>query len=203
MAFHSRLSDSKSPQISRTLLSIQADLNNVVVWIVSSCLLISKSYSSFINPSVTVPRAPITIGIIITFMFHSFFNYLARSIYLSFFLLSFNFTLWSAGPTRSTIVQVLFFFVVDFYKVWSSGRDYVICLHLKIPEELEHLTLQNRFWVVHEPFVSMVNFFILEIIIITLSRVFHTSIKRWFLTGIWVTANLFKSPELFSVFWLI
>ena len=30
-------------QVSRTLLSIQADLNNAVVWMVSSCPLISKS----------------------------------------------------------------------------------------------------------------------------------------------------------------
>ena len=47
------LSDSKSPQVSRTLLSILADLSNAVVWIVSTCLLISKFssplYQSFGN----------------------------------------------------------------------------------------------------------------------------------------------------------
>ena len=37
------------------------------------------------NPLVTVPKAPITIGIIGTFIFHSSFNSLARSRYLSFF----------------------------------------------------------------------------------------------------------------------
>ena len=39
MVFHWSLSDSKSPQFSRTLLSILADLNNAVVWMVSTCPL--------------------------------------------------------------------------------------------------------------------------------------------------------------------
>ena len=42
-------------------------------------------------------------------MFHRFFNSLAKSRYLSLFLLSFNFTLWSAETAKSTIFQVLFF----------------------------------------------------------------------------------------------
>ena len=35
----------------------------------------SKSSSPFSNPLVTVPNAPITIGIIVTSMFHSFFQF--------------------------------------------------------------------------------------------------------------------------------
>ena len=35
----------------------------------------SKSSNPFSNPLVTVPNAPITIGIIVTFMFHSFFQF--------------------------------------------------------------------------------------------------------------------------------
>ena len=35
----------------------------------------SKSSTPFNNPLVTVSKAPITIGIIVTFMFHSFFNF--------------------------------------------------------------------------------------------------------------------------------
>ena len=58
---------------------ILSNLNNAVVWMVSACPLISKSSSPCINPLVTVPREPVTNGIIITFMFHSFFNSLARS----------------------------------------------------------------------------------------------------------------------------
>ena len=107
MVFHWSLSDCKSLQVSRTLLSILAVLDNAVVWMVSTHPPTSKSSSPFSNPLVTVPNAPITIGIIVTCMFHSFFNSLARSRYLSFFSHSFSFILWSVGTAKSTILQVL------------------------------------------------------------------------------------------------
>ena len=110
MVFHWRLSNSKSPQVSRTLLSILAVFNNAVVWMVFTCPPISKSSSPFSNPLVTVPNSPITIGIIVTCMFHSFFNSLARSRYLSFFSHSFSFILWSAETAKSTILLIFFFF---------------------------------------------------------------------------------------------
>ena len=125
MVFHWFLSDSRAPQVSRTLLSILADLNNALVQIVSIHPLISKSSSPCTNPLVTLPSAPIIIGITVTFMFHSFFsNFLGSSRYLSLFSLSFSFNLWSAGTAKFTIRQVLFF--VEYHKVWSSGRDLVI-----------------------------------------------------------------------------
>ena len=112
MVFHWSLSESKSPQTSRTLLSILAVLNNVVVWMVFTRPPTSKSSSPFSNPLVTVPKAPITIGIIVTCMFHSFSNSLARSRYLSFFSHSFSFILRSARTAKSTILQVLFFLLI-------------------------------------------------------------------------------------------
>ena len=111
MVFHWSLSDSKSPQVSRSLLSNLSVLNNVVVWIVSTRPPTSKSSSPFSNPLVTVPNAPITIGKIVTFMFHSFFNSLSRSRFLSFFSQSFSFILWSAWTVKLSILQVLFFCV--------------------------------------------------------------------------------------------
>ena len=124
MVFHWNLSDSKSPQVSRTRLRILAVLSNAVVWIVSVRPPISKSSRPFNNHLVIMPNASITIGTIITFMFHSFFNSLARSRYLSFFPLSFRFILRAAGTAKSTIFHIFFFFfVVDYYEVWSSGRD--------------------------------------------------------------------------------
>ena len=116
MVFQWSLSDSKSPQVSRTLLSILAVLNNAFVWMVSTHPPTSKSSSPFSNDLVTVPNAPITIGIIVTCMFHSFFSSLARSRYLSFFSHSFSFILWSAGTAKSTILQVLFFFLLIIIK---------------------------------------------------------------------------------------
>ena len=90
MVFHWSLSDSKSPQVSRTLLNVLAFLNNLVVWIVFSRPPPSKSSSSFSNPLLTVTKSPITIGIIVTFMFHSFFSILlqGRGIYPSFQIFS-------------------------------------------------------------------------------------------------------------------
>ena len=74
--FYWSLSDSKSPRLSRSLLAILADLNNAVFWMVSTRPLISKSSSPCTNPLVTMQSAPITISIIHTFMFHSFFSVL-------------------------------------------------------------------------------------------------------------------------------
>ena len=72
MVSHWSLSDSKSPQVSRTFLSILAILSNTVVWMVSTRPLISKFPTPFTNPLVIVPRAPITTDITLTFIFHSF-----------------------------------------------------------------------------------------------------------------------------------
>ena len=102
----------KSSQFSRTLRSILAILKNVVVWMVSTRQPTSKSSRPFSHPLFTVPNAPITIGIIVPCMFHSYFNSLARSRCLSFFSHSFSFILWSAGTAKSTILQVLFFLLL-------------------------------------------------------------------------------------------
>ena len=58
MVFHWSLSDSKSPQVSWTRLSILAVLSSAVVWIVSTHPPTSKSSRPFNNPLVIVPNAP-------------------------------------------------------------------------------------------------------------------------------------------------
>ena len=95
--------------VPRTLLSILDDLNNVVVRMVTTRSLLSKSSSPCTNSLVTVQSTPITIGITVIFMFHCFFSSLARSRYLSHFSLSFSVNLWSAGTSKPTIRQVHFF----------------------------------------------------------------------------------------------
>ena len=72
------LSDSMSPHVSRTLLSILADFNDAVVWIFSTRPFNSKSSSLCNNPLVTLSRVTITISITITFMFYNFFQFSSK-----------------------------------------------------------------------------------------------------------------------------
>ena len=134
MVFRWSLSDSKSHQVSRALLSILPDLNNAVVWMVSTRPLISKFSSSFINPSMIIPRETIAIGINVTFMFHSFsISKQGRGTYPSFHFLSILLC-GQSGRQYPQFCKFSFFFV-NCYQVWSSGRDKVIRLYLKIPLE--------------------------------------------------------------------
>ena len=136
------LSDTKSHQVSRTLLSILANLNNAVVWMVTTRLLISNSSIPFINTLATGLSAPFTIGTTVTFMFHSccFFSSLTRSYYLSFFSPSFSFILWSVWTSKvhcfegSLFLSFFSFFFFYNYEVRSCSWDYVMCLYLKISE---------------------------------------------------------------------
>ena len=68
-SFNWNLTDSKSPQVSRTYLSILADLNSAVVSILP---MFSNFSSLFSNSSGTVPSAPLTTGITVNLMFHIF-----------------------------------------------------------------------------------------------------------------------------------
>ena len=116
MVSHWSLSDNKSPQVPKTHLIILADHINGVIWMVFTRPLIFKSSTPYTNPLVTVPRSPI--GINVSFMFHGFFNDLVRPRYLSFFSFSFNFTLRSIDPVKSTYWHVLFFLLM----ITRSGR---------------------------------------------------------------------------------
>ena len=66
MVFHWGLSDSKSSQVTRTLLSILANLNNVVVLVVSIRPPTFNSSKAF----GTVSNAPVSIRITVILMFH-------------------------------------------------------------------------------------------------------------------------------------
>ena len=114
---HLSLSDSKSPQVSTNLLNILAERSsrNILLLIVSIHPLTSKSFSPFINPLVTLPKATIRIGIIATILIHSFFNSLARSRYLSFFsLFSVSFCDHPGQQIRQ-FCKFSFFFFVDYH----------------------------------------------------------------------------------------
>ena len=127
MVFHWRLSDSKSPQVSRTLLSILAVFNNAVVWMVTTRPPTSQSSRPFNKPLVTVPKAPITIGIIVTFMFHSFFQFSSK---VEVLISLFTFFQFYSVVSRDSKVDN---FADSLFLLRSSGRDLVIRLYVKIP----------------------------------------------------------------------
>ena len=99
MVFNWSMRD-KTPQVSSTPHSILDDLRDAVVWIISTRLLISKSYFPFTKSFVIVTRATITIGITVTFMFHNFFQY----------------------PIKVEVL-ILFFAYIQFYSVVSRDIE--------------------------------------------------------------------------------
>ena len=104
MVFHWSLSDIKSPQVHRTLLSILTVLNDAVVWMVSTHPPTTFSFSSLYNTFVTVLKAPITIGIIVSFMFHFFFQFHSK---VQVFTLHFTFFHFHSLVSRDSKVHNL------------------------------------------------------------------------------------------------
>ena len=130
MVFQWRLSDSKSPRISRTLPSILAVLNNVVVWMVSTRSPISKSSSPFNSPLVTVPNAPIVIDIIVTFMFYSSFKFHMKYVVLNLLLTFFRFySVVSRDSKINNFLSSLFFcfWLLWGLVFWSRLGDPFVC----------------------------------------------------------------------------
>ena len=137
MVFHWSLSDSKCFQVSKTLLSIPVDLNNAVIWIVSTRSLISKSFNPSANPSVTALKATITIGIIVTFMIHSYFNSLVSSRYFTFFFTFFQIYSVVNQDSKVQILQALFLLLIIIlssrlaeirWSVWISESQRSLCV---------------------------------------------------------------------------
>ena len=100
-----------------------------------------------INPLVTVPRAPITISDTVTFILH-ILKKIPSKVVVPILLFAF-FQFYSVVSWDSKVHNsISSLFLVDYYLVWSSGRDYVIRLYLKIPEEIQSPTnflLHNSF----------------------------------------------------------
>ena len=191
-------------QVSSSLLdySLYSGQSQNCSSLVSTRPVISKSFSPRTNPSVTVLRAPITIGIIVTFMFYVSFS-IPKQTPVSF---SFNFILSSAGTAKSTILLDLFVFCWLFsdrrpdHKVCQKSyrslyvsffrRDSGLCITLPIQSCL-----------VLYPFCAdLLHYYYDYHYYFFLIRVFYISISWWSFTGVWVTASLLKCPGHFSVF---
>ena len=123
VVFHWSLNDRKSFWVSSSLLSVLATINNAVVCRVWILPLIFNSPSLSSKAFGTIPSTPITMGITVTFMFHSFLCSLARSKYLSNFLLSFIFTQWLARMAKSTRQLLFFFLSAPGIAIWQGLGD--------------------------------------------------------------------------------
>ena len=127
MVFHWRRSDRNSSQISNTLFHILADLNNAVVWMVSSRPLHFMYSSSCSNLLVTVHRTRFTFGITVTIMFHNVFNSLLRSRYLSLFFTQ-SYLVLNTFLTQSLLVldSLCAIYCIRFLYDWS----FYLCQHI-------------------------------------------------------------------------
>ena len=82
----------------------------------------------FNNPLLTIPKAPITIGIIVTSIFHSFFNSLARSRYWSFFSHSVLFCGQPGQQSRQFAISLFFFcWLLLGLVLWPILGDPCVC----------------------------------------------------------------------------
>ena len=169
MVFHWRLSDSKSPQVSRILLNILAVFNNALVWMVSTRPPTSKSSRIFhswrvfdtstnwrfftgVNAQLLSTLLSILTGfggaVVCMVSFHFlvlfqklilytvspspfFFSFSLRggggvSKYLTNFRLSFIFTFWFAGTSKST--RWLFFFLIKTMSGHLTGTGLCISI---------------------------------------------------------------------------
>ena len=124
---------------------------------VSTNPLISNSSSLCTNLFVTGPWTLFTIGITVTFMSHSFFQFPERSRYQSFFSFSFNLTLWSSGTAKSKILQVSFScWLSRGLAIWPRLGDPFVSQNLREVLRISFSWKDSGF--VHIPFVCMVIF---------------------------------------------
>ena len=157
MVSHSRLSDNKTPQVSRTLLSILTDLNKTLFWVVS------------FRPLIPSPLVPVPIfgqctkstsyywynrlfHVCPTVFVFFFFISLARSRYLSFSSLS---SVFLGGQPGQWSLHFFFTLLILRLVVLPKVGD---LFYLKIPEDIVRYNFQNGFWVMHIPFIRMVKF---------------------------------------------
>ena len=143
MVFHWGLYDSKPSQVSRTLLSILADLRKAVVWIVSVRPPFSYFSIIFTKTLRIVPSALITIGITVIFILHSFF--FVRWQGLSTCLFSFFLDFHSMHIIRQFFFLSLslsfFFFKLSLdLDIWVGFSD------LFVSQSFVHLILLDGFW---------------------------------------------------------
>ena len=119
---------SKSPQVSRTLLSILANLNNVVVIMVSILLLISNSSSLSSKTLWTVSSVPVTIRNVVI-LYVPQFLFLVLWVVKAYIYLFFLFFLLCGRPEWQNPIDKFSFYLLNtprpFRRTWHMSL--VLC----------------------------------------------------------------------------
>ena len=157
--------------------------------------LISKSSRPFTNPLMTVSKVPITVGIIVTFMFHSFFFQFSSKVEVLIVLFCFFSILLCGQPGQQSPQFCKFSFFVDYYRLaeiswfvciskfyWSlcvsfSRTDAGLCIyhffiwsHLNFFHNSQWITLPNQSCLVLYSFcANLVHSLIIGLIVLSLS----------------------------------
>ena len=156
----------------------------ISVWMVSTHPLISRFSSPFIIPFVTLPSAPITIGITVTFMFHSFVSSLARpKYYFSFRFLSVS----SCGqPERQLLlsfhIKILKNFL-EYIHYWFNifiQIKFRLVIHLIVPKNaLLNSSFFNHFFFLKSSNLILKLFFTFLLFLIWLGNLFQKYTGFW------------------------
>ena len=145
----SQESEWQSPQVSRTFLDILVDLTNAVLWMFSTFSHFQSS-SPCTKPLVTVPSAPITISITVTFMSHNFFSSLAGY---------FTFHQFYCVVSWNTKVHYLACSLFLLSITWSARLAKIRwSIGISKFQRICASHFLGGFWIVHVPFVRMVKF---------------------------------------------
>ena len=116
--------------------------------------VISKSCSPCTNPLVTVPRAPITIGKIVTFMFHSFFQFPYKfEVLFAFFQFYSGIHRNSRVDNSKTFLFCGFIIIISFSGSFSHQRKLIVS-HCRLNEQFNQYTrILSVFWSILEYYI--------------------------------------------------
>ena len=172
MVSHWSLSKSKSSQVSRTLLTILANLDNAIVWMLSTHPLISRSSNPctilwWLYKEHQYPRVCRTFLSILANLNNTvaYSDLIRPPISISSSPLFNPFEAVPSAPITTGII-----FILVFHNFLSSQAMY------------GHYHYYYYYYYL-------------------LIRVFQINVSWWFFTGVWVTTSLHKSPGLFLLFW--
>ena len=136
-------------------MSILTDLINAVVWTVSIIPLISNSSNVFSKAFVTVPSAPITIGITAFLMCYSLF-YFSNKIKVFFFLFTF-FNFFSVVNWKAKIPEFLFYTrlalltIIRWFSCISKSQG-ILCVSFSVMDSalcIYHSFIGSNFDIMH------------------------------------------------------